>query len=61
MNNTDQSPQSSLSRLARELLLDLLLSKKLSAGDLIKLLNVDDDAESPRGADFVIRLYDQED
>ena len=58
MNNTDQSTQSRLSRLARELLLDMLLSKKRSASDLITLLNVDDDAESPRNAKIIIRLYD---
>ena len=55
--NTDRS----LAELAKEALREMILDRKLSAGDLIKLLSAQEEETNTQGGrDFVIRLLREE-
>lgn len=57
----DENMDRSLADLAKEVLREMILDRKLSAGDLIKLLAAQEDETRPQGGrDYVIRLLREE-
>ena len=61
MTSPEPPPSTSLQALARKALRALILEGRLSPGDLIKLLSMEENAEAPcQPRDFVIHLIEEE-